>query len=169
MAVPAIKRVCPYPILSHRPVTRLSFDEDGRNLYSSSYDKSIKRLDIASRKVETLFKLDKYFSSDVFIHHFIPYPDQPSAFLVSLGNGYQTREDVIRSEVITVDTRSGAIESCFQAHPKKVNTVLAVRAVESRSTCIRINGTSLPPLWLGRFAFGTFVCSLRPTTPISTT
>ena len=71
-----------------RPVTRLAYDKDGRNLYCSSYDKSIKRFDIESKKVERVFKLDNNFDSDVFIHHFIPYPDNPTAFLVSLGNGY---------------------------------------------------------------------------------
>lgn len=74
--------------ITSRPVTRLAYDENGKNLYCSSYDKSIKRFDMESRKVEQVFKLDNSFDSDVFIHHFIPYPDNPAAFLVSLGNGY---------------------------------------------------------------------------------
>ena len=46
-----------------RPVTRLFFQNDGMSLYCCSYDKSIKRLDVETKKFETLFKLDKTFDN----------------------------------------------------------------------------------------------------------
>lgn len=34
-----------------------------------------------------------------------------------------SNSNLTASEIITIDTRTSAIQSCFQAHPKKVNTV----------------------------------------------
>lgn len=104
-------------------MTRLFFQNDGMSLYCCSYDKSIKRLDVETKKFETFFKLDKNFDEDIFLHHCVPFPNSEHSFLVSLSNGYCHRKNVRNREILTIDERSGKIESCFQAHTKKVNTV----------------------------------------------
>ena len=109
--------------LTTRPVTRLFYSEDGMSMYCCSYDKSIKRLDVESKKFETMFKLNKQFDSDIFLHHCTPVPSCDHAYFVSLSNGYTMVFSVRDREILTVDERSGNIESCFQAHTKKVNTV----------------------------------------------
>ena len=108
----------------HRPITRLFYGEDTTKLYCCSYDKSIKLFDIQSMKFETIFKLNENFDSDIFIHHCIPIPSQNQSFFISLSNGYFILLVFENREILTIDTRDGGIQACFQAHSKKVNTVL---------------------------------------------
>ena len=72
-----------------RPITRLFYNSDQTSLYSCSYDKTVKRLDMDSMKFETIFKADSArFDSEVFLHHCTPDPNQEHLFYISLGNGY---------------------------------------------------------------------------------
>ena len=87
LAVSFIKRVHDVQLIEFRPITRLFYNSDNTMLYICSYDRSIKRFDMNSMKVETIFKATDSFDADVFIHHCAPNPTNETQFYISLSNG----------------------------------------------------------------------------------
>ena len=71
-----------------RPISRLYYGPDHLSLICSSYDRTMKRMDLEAMKFETIFKLPTNVDSDILIHHSVPFPDSKTVFYISLSNGF---------------------------------------------------------------------------------